>query len=343
MTDHRIPTMMRAAVLERAGVVSIESRRVPRPAPDEVLVKVTAVGVCGSDTHYFREGRIGEFVVDHPLVLGHEAAGVIVDVGRHISPDRVGQRVSVEPQVPCRACDQCMAGRYNLCPHIRFFATPPVDGAFQEFVTVPSVFAFDLPDSISDEEGALFEPLSVGIWTAQKARIRPGSRVLIAGAGPIGSICAQTARAFGAAEVIVSDPDGARRELVLGSGATRTLDPREESVDGLEVDAFIDASGSTMAVQAGLRSVRGAGFVVLVGMGQDEIALPIPTIQNRELTVTGIFRYANTWPTARHLVESGAVDLASLVTAHFGLDQVAEALGADRVPGSMKVIVHPDR
>lgn len=334
-----IPTTMRASVLVAKEQVRDEERPVPVPADDEVLIKVASVGVCGSDVHYYREGRIGDFVVDTPLVLGHEASGHIVAVGANVPADRIGQRVAIEPQRPCRVCAQCTAGRYNLCPFMQFYATPPVDGAFQEYVTIQAPFAHPIPDSITDDVAALLEPLSVGIWAGRKAKIVPGSRVLIAGAGPIGVIGTQAARAFGAAEIIVTDPVAERRAMAERYGATSTLDPITEPVADLGVDAFIDCSGATPAVRSGITAVRGAGTVVLVGMGADDIPLPIPVIQNRELTVTGVFRYTDTWPLGIHLVASGQVDLASLVTARFDLDHAEDALNADLTPGSLKAVV----
>ncbi|WP_369214920.1 NAD(P)-dependent alcohol dehydrogenase [Streptomyces flavofungini] len=336
-----VPRTMRASVLLAKGRLRLEERPVPAPAADEVLVRVASVGVCGSDVHYYREGRIGDFVVDSPLVLGHEASGRIVAVGTSVSEDRIGERVAIEPQRPCRTCAQCTAGRYNLCPHMRFYATPPVDGAFQEYVTIQAPFAHPVPDTVSDDVAALLEPLSVGIWACRKAAIAPGSRVLIAGAGPIGVITAQSAKAFGAAEVIVSDPVPARRAMAERYGATTTLDPAADPVAGLDVDAFIDCSGATPAVRAGITAVRGAGTVVLVGMGADDVPLPIPVIQNRELQVTGVFRYTGTWPVAAGLAASGQVDLESLVTGRFDLDHVEDALNADLVPGALKAVVRP--
>src|SRR5262249_46727783 len=148
--------------------VRIEKRPVPKPGKGEVLIDVKAVGVCGSDVHYYEHGKIGAFVVRQPLILGHEAAGVIVDVGEGTSRDRIGQRVTIEPGIPDGTCEQCRAGRYNLCPNVRFFATPPIDGAFTNYVTLREDFAYALPDSMTDEEGALMEPLSVGVWACRK-------------------------------------------------------------------------------------------------------------------------------------------------------------------------------
>ncbi|NKX52367.1 zinc-binding dehydrogenase, partial [Arthrobacter deserti] len=228
------------------------------------------------------------------------AAGTIVAVGSAVDPSRIGERVSIEPQRPNPHSKQSLAGCYNLGPAMEFYATPPVAGAFMEFVKIQSHFAFAGPDGISDEAAALMEPLSVGIAAMQKAQVTPGSRVLVTGAGPIGIICAQVAKAYGATEVIVSGLDGERRQKALSFGADRGIGPKTDDVAnlGLEVVAFIEASGATPAVLTGLRNVAPAGRVVLVGMGADEIPMPVSLIQNRELVITGVFRYANTWPIA---------------------------------------------
>jgi L-iditol 2-dehydrogenase len=334
-------TLMRAAVLRGTGDIDLEQRAVPALAPDEVLVRIVAVGVCGSDCHYYEHGRIGPYVVDAPLVLGHEASGVIAAVGAEVSADRLGSRVAIEPQRPCRRCAQCKAGRYNLCPDMVFLATPPVDGAFVEYLAVPADFAHDIPSTMSADTAALLEPLSVGIWACEKARVGLGSSVFIAGAGPIGVITAQVARAAGATSVVVSDVAPGRREWALTLGATGVDDPAIDGAPDAEFDAFIDASGVPAAIRRGVAAVRPAGSVVLVGMGGDELPLPVSLVQNRELLVTGVFRYANTWPSAIALAAAGAVDLDGLVTAVFGLDEVEEALRAARDPGNMKVVVRP--
>jgi L-iditol 2-dehydrogenase len=330
---------MRAAVLLEPGRIEMEERPIPTPEPGDVLIRVSSVGVCGSDTHYYRHGRVGSFVVDAPLVLGHEAAGTIVGVGESVDRSRIGQRVSIEPQRPDPNSEEARRGHYNLCPHMRFFATPPVDGALCDYVTIGAAFAHPVPDAMSDDAAALCEPLSVGIAAIRKAGIDGGSRVLITGAGPIGIVLAQLARAYGATEIIVSDPDESRREQATAFGATKVLDPTVEPISELGVDAFIDASGAPAAVVDGIRAVRPAGTAVLVGSGAESMELPTQLIQNRELVLTGVFRYANTWPTAIALVESGRVDLDAMVTAHFPLEKAAEALDADRTPGSVKTVV----
>jgi len=322
-----------AAVLYGIGDVRIEERPVPVPGPAEVLVEVRSVGVCGSDVHYFEEGRIGDFVVRAPLVLGHETSGVVVGRGERAGRHPLGQRVALEPGVPCSRCRECREGHYNLCADVVFFATPPVDGTLTRYVCIDEDFAHALPDEISDDAGALVEPLSVGLWACGKAGVTVGSRVAIAGAGPIGAVVAMAAQAAGAAEVILSDVNPLRLERALRLGATATVDARTGSLEaaGGGCDVFVDCTGAQAAIADGIRAVRPAGIAVLVGMcASPEVALPHATIQTREIWVTGTFRYANTYPRAIALVASGAVDLDALVDAHFDLDESLDALQASR-------------
>ena len=332
---------MRAAVLHAPGEIRIEQRDRPVPGPREVLVQIAAVGVCGSDVHYYEHGRIGPFVVEAPLVLGHEAAGRVVELGDLASGHAVGDRVTLEPGVPCGRCRECRAGAYNLCADVHFFATPPVDGAFAEYVAIHEDFAFALPDSLSDEEGALMEPLSVGVWACRKAGVSAGDRVLITGAGPIGLLAMQCALAFGATEVTVSDVNEHRLELAKRTGATRVV--RAGEALALEADALIECSGHPGALAGGIRALRPAGTAVLVGMGPEEQGtLPLSLIQGRELWITGTFRYANTYPAAIALAASGKVDLRAIITGHFGLEDADAALRAGRDdPASVKPIVVP--
>jgi L-iditol 2-dehydrogenase len=329
-------------VLHAAGDVRMEERDRPQPGPREVLVQITAVGVCGSDVHYYEHGRIGPFVVEAPLVLGHESAGRVAELGEGASKHAVGDRVTLEPGVPCGRCRECRAGRYNLCADVVFFATPPIDGAFAEFVAIHEDFAFALPDSLSDEEGALMEPLSVGVWACQKAGVSAGDRVLVTGAGPIGQLAMQCALAFGATEVIVSDVNERRLALAERTGATRVVRPGEP-LDDLDADALIECSGHPDALTAGIKALRPAGVAVLVGMGPgEEGTLPLSVIQTREIWVTGTFRYANTYPTAIALAASGRVDLKAIISGHFGLEDAEAALRAGREdPDSVKPMVVP--
>ncbi|MBN6051741.1 NAD(P)-dependent alcohol dehydrogenase [Nonomuraea sp. RK-328] len=335
---------MRAAVLHGVGKILLEDRPRPEPGAREVLVQVTSVGTCGSDVHYYEHGRIGDFVVESPLVLGHEPAGIVVQAGPGADRHRTGQRVSLEPGVPDFTCAQCRAGRYNLCPRMRFFGTPPIDGAFTEYVTVHEEFAHPVPDTVSDDAAALMEPLSVGVWACRKARVAPGVRVLVTGAGPIGLLCLQTARAFGATDVMVTDVNPARLARARELGASAVLDARAENLAdaAFEPDALLECSGHPAATADAVRAVARAGRVVLVGMGGAEIPLPLTALQTRELEVTGTFRYANTWPAAIALAAGGRVELDALVTGHYGLGRVEEALTAGtRDPELVKAVVRP--
>lgn len=337
-----VPDSMAVSVLRDVRELAIEERPVPVPGRGDVLVRVGSVGVCGSDVHYYRHGRVGDFVVRSPLVLGHEAGGVIVGTGPGVPGERVGERVAIEPGVPCRVCRWCKRGEYNLCPDIAFFATPPVDGAFAEYVVMPADFVFPVPDSLSDDAAGLIEPLSVAVWAHHKAGTTAGTTVLVTGAGPIGLLVAAVARAQGAAEVVVSDIDPRRRDLATTFGATQVLDAsRPDAVDGVEVDALIDCSGAPGAVTTGLGAVRSGGTAVLVGMGADEISLPVALLQTREIRLTGTFRYAHTWPAAIALAASGAVDLDRMVTGRVGLDRAVEALDPDPAAEHVKMIVRP--
>lgn len=334
----------RVAVLRGVGDVAVEERPMPEPAQGDVLVEVRSVGVCGSDVHYYEHGRIGSYVVEAPLVLGHEASGVIVGVGVGVDPDRVGGRVAMEPGIPCGRCRSCRRGVYNLCPDVRFFATPPIDGAFARYVTLPADLAHPIPDRLSDDAGALIEPLAVGVAACRKAAVEPGDRVLVTGAGPIGVLCAQVAVARGAAEVVVADINAARLEQALRMGADRAVDTRTESLSSIgEVDVLLECTGVEPVVADGIRAVGPAGRVILVGMGAREgSTLPVATLQTRELLVTGVFRYANCYPAAIALAAAGKVQLDALVGARFGLDRAEQALRIGHTdPSVLKAVVNP--
>jgi len=334
------------SVLRRVHDVALEDADIPVPGPSQVLVEVAAVGICGSDVHYFEHGRIADFVVRDPLVLGHEASGTIIALGSAVTDRIAGQRVALEPQETCGRCRQCQAGRYNLCPDVRFFATPPVDGAFAQYVVLDASRAHPVPDSLSDEAAALIEPLSVGVWAGQKAGVQPGDRVLVSGAGPVGLLCADVARARGAAWVGVSDTNPYRLRVASQRGASAVLDPAAGPLaERIQpVDVVLECSGAAPAVRGAFATAAPAARIVLVGMGAPDLELPVALIQIRELVVTGTFRYAGAYPAAIALAASGAVDLDSLVTGRFALAEVADALRASlQDPHSLKPVVYPNR
>ena len=334
-----------AAVLHGIRDIRFEDRPVPTLGPRDVLVEVRAVGVCGSDVHYYEHGRIGDYVVAAPLVLGHETSGVIAARGSNATRHQIGQRVAVEPGVPCGSCAHCHAGRYNLCADIRFHGTPPVDGTFQRYVATSEDFLHPIPDAMSDEAGALMEPLAVGVWACRRAGITAGSSVLITGAGPVGLLALQVALASGATQVTVSDVRPHRLEMARAFGATRILNVANEPLtlgsDG--VDALIECSGNAEAASLGIRAIRPAGVAVMVGMGPDvDAVLPMGVIQSREIWLTGVFRYANVFPAAIALASTERVRVEGLATHRYPLTKVVDALEiGQRDPAAIKAIVQP--
>ncbi len=334
-----------AAVLYAPHDIRLEERAIPNVGSKEVLVEIKAVGVCGSDVHYYEHGRIGPYVVRQPLILGHESSGVIVAVGEDVNKKRVGERVAIEPGIPDGVCEQCRLGHYNLCPNVRFFGTPPIDGAFTNYVTVPESFAYTLPDALSNEEGALIEPLSVGLWACRKAKLQGADRLLVTGAGPIGMLTMKVALALGATEVTMTDVSPQRLEMARKLGATRTVNvAKEPLIDaGVEVDILIECSGNQKALMDGIRSLRPAGRAIAVGMSPgEETSIPLSFLQNREITLTGTFRYANTYADAIALVATGRVDVQSIITRKYSLEQTEQALQATKNdPMNIKSVVVP--
>jgi L-iditol 2-dehydrogenase len=332
----------RAAVLHGVGDLRIDDVPMPAPGPHDVVVQIHSVGVCGSDVHYYEHGRIGDFVVDQPLILGHESAGVVVALGEKATRHEIGERVALEPGVPDGTCEQCRAGRYNLCPNVRFFATPPIHGAFATYVAINEQYAYALPDSISFDAGALLEPLSVGIWANRKAGTTIGSRVLVTGAGPIGILAALVAKAAGAGWVGVVDVNPDRLRQAKDLGVDEAIDGRDQtSLKERTPDVLIECSGVAPVVHSGILALAPAGHAVLVGMGaESDQSLPVATIQARELVVTGTFRYANTYPEAIALAASGRVPLDRLVGARLPLEEAEKALRMGHTdPAVLKTIV----
>lgn len=332
----------RTALMPELSKIEIVDRGMPSAGPRQAVVRIESVGVCGSDTTYFTVGRIGDWVVDGPIVLGHEVAGTVVALGRDVSRVRVGDRVAIEPGTPCRDCEDCTAGNYHLCADLVFLATPPHDGALTQFMVVDERNLFAMPDHMSFDEGAMLEPLSVGIWACRRAGLQPGDRVLVSGAGPVGVLAAQVARALGASVVRLADISPYRLEVAAGLGFEVEQAGGGSTVP--EFDVLLECSGAPTALGDGLWRLRNGGRAAMVGMPKQSVELPLSRLNVRELSVSLVNRYAHTWPTAMALVASGRVDAGAIVTHHFGLDDTAEALMlAANEPRSMKAVIHPQR
>jgi len=335
---------MRAMYLRKPGIIVEKSIPKPVPQTDEVLVKIKAVGVCGSDIEYYEHGRIGDFVVEKPLILGHEASGEVVEAGENVASLEVGDRVALEPGIPCRKCEFCKSGRYNLCSDVQFMATPPVDGAFREYVVYPADFVFKIPEDASYEEAALIEPLSVGIHAVERAQLKLGDRILIFGAGPIGLLTLQVALAEGASHAVVLDLSDARLAKAKELGADEVVnvgktDLVKEFTD--DFDIVFEAAGAPTTIPKALRFVRRGARIVLIGHSSvNEAKLDPNLVITKELSIRGTYRYANTYPKALRLMQKGVFNLTGLIGKTFPLIDVDAALGYPKEnPACIKAMV----
>ncbi|UCC67922.1 MAG: NAD(P)-dependent alcohol dehydrogenase [Armatimonadota bacterium] len=344
----------KAVYLHGVGDLRIHEEPVPQiAAPNEVLIRVAAVGVCGSDCHFYRRGRIGRFVVKEPIILGHEFSGTVVDVGAEVEHLKQGDQVAVEPGIPCRRCQRCREGRYNLCEReVVFMATPGLThGAFREYLTWPADLAFKLPERVSLEDGAMVEPLAVGVQACRRAGIVPGQSAAVLGAGPIGLLAAQAAASYGAHPVVVTDVVSTRVALAeklgmtaVDAGKSDVVEAIRARTEGRGVDAVIETAGTLPTVREAMAAVKTGGVVVLVGMlAEEEGMLRAMDIIEREYDVRGVFRYATCYLPALSLIAAGRIDLASLRTHEFPLDQTEEAIKTtiEDKAGAVKVLVRP--
>jgi L-iditol 2-dehydrogenase len=338
-----LPTHTRAAMLYGARDLRTTELEIPTLGDDDVLVQVAAVGVCGSDMHYYDAGRNGQNILRQPTVLGHEAAGVVLAAGPS-SSIASGTRVAVEPAVGCGKCETCRNGDYNICPDGTCFGSPPTHGTMTQYLVAPSRAVHPLPDSIDTVTGSMIEPLAVAVWAVQRAQVGIGHRVLVTGAGPIGLLVTQVARAAGATDITVTDVNDDRLAVARELGATRTINTGAESLGESPLyDRVIECTGIPPVLWSTIRSVRPHGRVTVVGQAAPTVdGLPLAHLQRYEIDLVTAFRYAHAFPIAIALVESGAVNIERIVTGHFGLDQAADAVQAPvKDPRHLKVVVTP--
>lgn len=343
---------MRAAVLVKPGVIEIQERRIPSAGDDQVLIQVKAVGLCGSDIHYYQHGKIGPYVVEKPIILGHEASGIIVSVGSKVTHLAVGQRVSVEPGAACGRCVHCKTGRYNLCKGVEFLATPPFDGAFCEYIAMRADCVFPVPDSMSDEDAAMMEPFSVGLHATRRGRLQQGETVVIMGMGPIGLVTAAAAKARGAKRIIGVDLEDFRLQTALHMGATHIVNLRKEDLlhkirqftheEG--ADLAVETAGNITAVQTALTLVKRGGRLAIVGLPPENNALfNVPFIVDNEVDLCGVFRYRNTYPEGIHIVSGGQANLRPMVTHRMSLNDTRQAFeqAITDKGNTIKIVIHP--
>lgn len=317
---------MQALVLERAERLALRDFTVAEQlGPRDVRVAIHTVGICGSDVHYYRHGRIGPFVVREPMVLGHEAAGTVVEVGSEVTALEVNDRVTMEPGIPDPDSRAARLGLYNLDPAVRFWATPPVHGVLRPTVVHPAAFTFRIPERISFAEAAMVEPLAVGMHAAAKARIVPGDVAVVLGAGPIGMVTALAALAGGCSRIVIADVVAAKLELAAALGPVVPVLAGRESpgevartlTGGWGADIVFECSGAAAAAAAVVEPLRPGGCAVLVGMPGEPVAFDVVAAQVKEARVETVFRYAHVYPRALALMESGAIDVRPLITDTF--------------------------
>ncbi len=328
---------MKAAVLHKPLDLRVEEVSIPQIGSNEILVKMKRVGVCGSDVHFYLEGSIGSFIVKKPLILGHECAGEIVEIGDEVKTFRIGQRVVIEPGFTCGKCEYCKSGRYNLCREVKFYAAPPYDGAFAEFVSAPEQNVFVMPAEMSFEEGAMIEPLAVGMMAAKMGEVTAHDTVAVLGAGPIGQMALQAAKTYGVPETFVSDIVDYRLEYAKKYGAKEAINASKENMvekimeltDNKGVDVVIEASGASQSIQQSIDIVKPGGRIVLVGYPPKDVQMPLSKVIANELRIQGIHRYANVYPTAIKDVSSGKAIVKPFVTNVFPLEKIKEAFEAN--------------
>lgn len=325
---------MRALVLEKPNELSLRPIEVAEKlGPHDVRIAIHTVGICGSDVHYYQHGRIGPFVVREPMILGHEAAGTVVEAGSEVRGLTVGDRVCMEPGVPDPNSRASRLGLYNLDPAVRFWATPPVHGCLRPEVIHPAAFTFKVPDNVSFAEAAMVEPLAVGIHAANKAAIQPGDVAVVIGAGPIGMVTALSALAGGASQVVITDVQEAKLALAASLGPITTVNVGSESLtdiiakltQGWGADIVFEASGNTRAAASVFEPLRPGGRVVFIGMPSGPIPYDVVGASVKEASVEHVFRYAHVYPRALALLASGRINVKPLITNRFSFEDSVAA------------------
>lgn len=330
---------MKSLVLEKKGDVSLRDfpaidRIEEHLGPRDVRIKIHTVGICGSDVHYYTHGRIGPFVVNDPMILGHEASGTILEVGSEVTTLKVNDRVCMEPGIPDPNSKATRMGMYNIDPAVRFWATPPYHGILRPTCVHPEAFTFKLPDNVSFAEAAMVEPLAVGVHAATKARVKPGDTAVVMGAGPIGLVTALSALAAGCARVYVTDLAEKKLEIAaslslaitpVNVNSTRIADVVNRDTDGWGVDLVFEATGSPHAAKTVFEPLAPGGCVVLIGGQTDPIEYDAGAAMVREARVENIFRYAHVFPRCVGMLSSGAIDVKPLITRVFEFEDSVRA------------------
>ena len=326
---------MKTALMTELRKIRMEERSTPITDDDEVLVKIEYVGICGSDLHYFETGRIGNFIVEPPFVLGHEAAGTIVKTGKNVTSLKIGDRVALEPGKTCGKCEQCKSGKYNLCEKVKFFATPPIDGVFQEYVAHEAALCFKIPDNMDTMEAALIEPLAVGMHAARQGDAHLGQIAVVTGAGCIGLVSIMALKAMGVTRIIAVDVQEKRLQKALELGATDVINGMEKDTieevlrltDGAGADLTIETAGTEITTRQAINFAKPGSTIVLVGYSASgEEKLPMSLALDKELTFKTVFRYRHIYPVAIEAVAAGNINVKGIVTNVWDFDDIENAM-----------------
>ena len=340
---------MKAAKLFAPGDIRIVEMEKPSPGAGEVLVQVKEVGICASDVHYFRDGRIGDAIVTEPLILGHEFAGIIAEIGAGVTNVKAGDRVAVEPAIPCNECYLCAEGAFNLCRNIKFCGTPPYDGALREFLSWPAELVVPVPDSVSLGEAAMLEPLAIGVYAVDLAEPIQGRSIGVLGVGAVGLSILEAAKIAGCGPAIATDLIPGRLEIAEKVGADKTLIADENVVQAVKditddkgLDIVFEAAGENEAVMQATEMVRPGGLVVVGGIPREDfMTVTASTVRRKGLTMKLLRRSNETLRRSIELMKSGKVDVASFISHRFPLEKVAEAfeLARDRKDLTLRVMI----
>jgi D-xylulose reductase len=340
---------MKALVLEKKRLLTIRDMNIEEKlGPDDVRIKISYVGICGSDVHYYVDGYLGFRVIKEPHILGHEASGIITEVGQNVTTLKVGDRVCMEPGVPDPNSKASRLGIYNLDPKVRFWAAPPNHGCLRESVIHPAAYTFRLPDNVSLPEGAMVEPFAVGLFAATKAKIKPGDIALVLGAGTIGLVTAMAAKAGGCSKVIITDIVQEKLDLAASFGMIPVNVSKETLKDvimnitgGWGADIIFEASGSEAAIAGIFEPICPGGRIVLIGSPGKPVPIDIYRGMTKGVTIETVFRYAHMFPKALSLIGSGSVDLKPLITDMLPFARAIEAfeIAASKRPTCVKVMI----
>lgn len=341
---------MKAVVLESVGKLQIRDFPIEEVlGPDDVRIQIKACGICGSDIHYYKEGAIGDFVVREPMILGHEASGIVIEKGCNVLNFETGDRVCMEPGIPNFHSEEVLHGMYNLDPAVRFWATPPIHGCLRESVVHPASFCFKLPEKLSFAEGSMIEPLAIGIESATKAGIKPGDTALVVGCGTIGIMIALSALAAGCSKVFITDIQQQKLDIAAAFENVCTFNTRDgllvdfinKATEGKGVDVLFEASGSPSVYPDFFRCAKRGAKAVLVGMMNGTVPVDVSFLQCQGISIETTFRYCNQFEKAIALIASGKIDIKSLISKIFTFDDAISAYeyAASGHADTVKVII----